>query len=184
MIKVFSILLLLSGCVHKDTSTQRAKLLSSDYRLFEKTPAWGLAQAVEKEDTSSIEKIVKKNRRLIDYEDNTYGQTILKIAIYRRKYNSVKKLVELGADPNKQDKTDGESALMKAAQLGGGGIDHPNADSRYLKILLKSGGDPNATTKAGTIKSNFRHSRVSEGTLRFLDRFFVTAGPPKIPCAF
>ncbi len=149
MINVVAIILTLFSCTNRDTTIDKSKLLGSDYRLFQNTPAWELAKSVEDGDTNSIRLAAKKNKGLIDYREPVYGQTLLKIAVYNRNYNSVKALLESGADPNKQDTHDKMSALMVAAGLGQDGIVPPygNAEPRYLKILLKYGGDPNAGQK-------------------------------------
>lgn len=141
---IIGILLMISGCTNRDTIVDKSKLLGSDYRLFQNTPAWELAKSVEDGDTAAIRLNSGKNKELIDYRDAVYGQTLLSIAVYRQNYNSVRTLLELGADPNKQDTYNGTSPLMVAAGLGGGGFVHPYADPRYLEILLKYGGDPNA----------------------------------------
>jgi len=157
MIKIAALIVILSSCTIKGTANTQGKLLSSDYRLFKNTPAWPLAKAVENEDTSSIRKIITGHKVSVDYPDPVYGGTLLDIAVFNRKYSSVEVLLELGADPNKQNAYNKTSALMTASRLGGGGYIHPYADSRYLKILLKYGGDPNAVQDGDRMEKRTRN---------------------------
>jgi len=153
MIKIIALVFLFS-CSNQDTSIDKKKTLGSDYRLFQNTPAWELAKSVKEGDTNKIRVFIKENKELVDYRDPVYGQTLLKMAVYNRNYYSVITLLELGADPNKQDYHDALSPVMEAASLGGGGSVHPFADPRYLKILLKYGGDPNAVQNGDKMKRN------------------------------
>ena len=125
-----------------------------DYRLFQNTAAWELAKAVEDGNVSKIKEEVSKNKSLLNFRDTRFGQPSLKLAIMNSNFKSVKALVELGADPNMQDTYDGSSPLMEAAQLGLGGFTHDGADSKYLKFLLKHGGDANAEEKGVRRKGN------------------------------
>ncbi|HEY8927569.1 MAG TPA: ankyrin repeat domain-containing protein [Mucilaginibacter sp.] len=145
--KILLSLLLLSGCLHNDTTVKKSKLLASDYRLFYGTPAEKLAKAVIEEDTMSIRMYSGKNGGFIDFREPAYGVTLLHIAIYQRKYASVKYLLEHGADPNRQDNTAGESAVMEAADLGIARNGLNTTDSRFLMMTLKHGGNPNSITK-------------------------------------
>lgn len=151
---VFLIIMLFTNCT--DGNSQ-GKLLSSDYRIFKNTPVWQLAEAVKDEDTISITSIIKGNKKFVDYIDPIYGKTLLMLAVYNRNYNSVKKLLELGADPNKQALDDRESALMMAAGIGERGNIQHNADSNYLNILLRYGGDPNAIQDGDSLKKGSRN---------------------------
>jgi len=126
----------------------------SAYSLFKSTPASGLAEALEKDDTDVIRKNAQVWSRIVNYQEKKYGSTLLEMAVYQRKYNSVKALLELGADPNIQNEANGTSALMEAAQIGEGGLIHPDADVRFLKILLLHGGDPNAIQHEARVKRN------------------------------
>jgi uncharacterized protein len=89
------------------------------------------------------------------------------LAVSRSNYNSVKTLLELGADPNMQSIYDGGSPLTEACKLGLGGFTHDGADSRFLILLLKYGGNPNIEG----------HSKVGS---QFGDRSSLT--PLEIAC--
>lgn len=119
----------------------KLKLLSGDYRLFQDTQAWDLVKAVEDKDVVKIKELVRKNKDLLTVREPRFGQPILKMAVMNENYNAVESLLTLGADPNMQDLDCGDSPLMRAANIGFA-TDH--FDSRFLKLLLKYGGDPNA----------------------------------------
>jgi len=149
MIKLVGIILLLVNCNSDDILIDKSKLLGSDYRLFQNTPAWELSKSVKMEDTSSILAIAKKNPGMVDYREPVYGQTLLKLAVYNHDYNSVKALLESGADPNKRDTHDQVSAFMVAATLDEEGFPpyYSKGSPRYLKLLLRYGGNPNDDIK-------------------------------------
>jgi hypothetical protein len=120
------------------------KLLSSDYRIFQKTKGWELAKAVKNDDTVAIKRIIKANKGLVNITDPKYGQSILALAVIDLKFNCVKILLELGANPNAFNDYDGFTPLMEAITNGGRVM--PN-DPRYLNILLKYGANPNLASK-------------------------------------
>ncbi|MDP9046695.1 MAG: ankyrin repeat domain-containing protein, partial [Bacteroidota bacterium] len=70
------------------------------------------------------------------------------------KYESVKTLVSLGADPNSQDKYDGSSPLMAAAKILLIDENNYGSNPKFLKLLLEHGGDPNAEEKGVRRKGN------------------------------
>jgi len=133
-------ILLVTGCTSRDSSMDKSKLLGVDYRLFQETPAWELAKAVEDGDTVKIRKEMHTQKNLNDFREPRFGRTLLMLAVLNMNYPSVKTLLELGADPNLQDFSYGDSPLMTAAAL-----ENPSSgsDQRFLKLLLKYGGDPN-----------------------------------------
>ena len=61
------------------------------------------------------------------------------LSVFNRHYNSCKTLLELGADVNIHDHSNGSSAILEAAHLERD-IDD---DTRFLKLLLKYGANPN-----------------------------------------
>ena len=142
--------LLLSNCNYENTVQQKNKIPGYSYRLFDKTPLSDLAKAVESQDTSTIRKISKKNT--IDYQEPRYGQTLLRLAVFNGHIKSVQALLERGADPNKQSGTDKKSAFMEAA----GSLEEKDphiASTKYLKLLLKFGADPNAVQDGDNMKA-------------------------------
>ena len=135
-------------------AVDRSHMLGYDYRLFEGTPAWELSNAVRSQDTIQIMAIVSKNKALLESREPKFGQTLLLMAVKTLKFESVRTLVLLGADPNAQDTYDGTSPLMEAADITFLGNDTYGSDPRYLKLLLEHGGDPNAEQKGVRPKGN------------------------------
>ena len=116
-------------------------MLGDDFRLYKHTPAWSLAKAVEDEDTTEISKQVLQMHISVDYRDPEYKQTLLMLATRTNKIESVKKLLELGANPNAHDdstKYFGQSAVLLACRF-------TRPSSKILALLLKYGGNPNST---------------------------------------
>lgn len=116
-------------------------MLGDDFRLYKYTPAWSLAKAVEDEDTTEISKQVLQMHISVDYRDPEYKQTLLMLATRTNKIESVKKLLELGANPNAHNdstKYFGQSAVLLACRF-------TRPSSKILALLLKYGGNPNST---------------------------------------
>lgn len=141
---ITAILLTLTSCTNRDTTVDKNKLLGNDYRLFQNTPAWDLAKAVKDEDIDKIKEDVGKNKSLLSFREPRFGHPLLQMAVMNENFRSVQILSELGADPNIEDTYDGSSSLIEAVKIGSIGGIHGKADSRYLELLLKHGGNPNA----------------------------------------
>jgi hypothetical protein len=163
----------LIGCTNPDTPVDKNSLLGNDYRLFQDTPAWLLAKAVEAEDTGAIKSEINKNKALLRFGEPRFDQGLLQMAVSNKNYPSVKTLLKLGADPNLQDSYFGESPVISAANL----LTADSSDVKFLKILLKYGGDPNAEAK-GSYKHGGQTPLLvacSSGNLGFV-KVLVNAG--------
>lgn len=112
----------------------------TDIRLFNQTPAWELVKAIEKDDSKKIKEILHKNPNLINYQEPVYGMSPIRRAVGRRKYAATKTLIECGVDLNLHSK-DGEAPIFDAISYRWD--EGPTIDDGMLKILLKSGADPN-----------------------------------------
>jgi len=175
---VVGIALFFTSCVNNDTTVNKDDLNGFDFRLFQGTPAWDLAKATEDENVDGIKREIQRNKSLVNYREPRFGQTLLQMAVKTLKFKSVEALVELGANPNIQDKYDGSSPVMEAAKINNEFSGGP--DSRYLKLLLKHGGDPNAEEK--TPRRNYNSTRktpllnaCSAGVLEYV-KLLVEAG--------
>lgn len=131
---MIAVVVLCVGCYDRDRKADKEKLLGNDYRLFQDTPVWGLAKAVQDEDTSLIVELAKVGNLEIDYQEAKFGNTLLVLAIKNDDYKSVKALLELGANPNISDHYRGSTPMHDAAE---------NKDPKYLRILLEYKGNPN-----------------------------------------
>jgi uncharacterized protein len=124
-------LLFVNACSSKN-------MTGMDIELF-KGQAWNLARAVYNEDTLRIAEILAKGNIPVDFKEPKFGNTLLMWAVRTNRCNSVKTLLENGADPNLQNNYDGTSALMYASTFG---LDY-SRDTRILQLLLQHGGNPN-----------------------------------------
>ncbi|MFN0290110.1 ankyrin repeat domain-containing protein [Pedobacter helvus] len=124
----------LTGCYNRDKKVDKKKLLGRDYRLFQDTPVWGLAKAVEDENITLINQLATEKKIPIDYKESKFGNTLLMLAIGNNDYESVKALLDLGANPNIADDYRGSTPMHDAAK---------NEDPKYLKLLIEHKGNPN-----------------------------------------
>lgn len=138
LIYAFQLALFIS-CGDRDTIVDKSKLNGNDYRLFQETPIWNLAKAVQDENVEEIKRIVKKDSVDVNYQESKFGHTLLILTIKNQHLNSCKTLLELGADPNKHDTYDGSSAIIDAAAINS----IEGVDVKFLKLLLEHGGNPN-----------------------------------------
>ena len=60
---IFSLMIISCDKINREHKVNKEELLSSDYRIFQDTPAWELAKAVWDEDIDKIKKEVKKTIR-------------------------------------------------------------------------------------------------------------------------
>lgn len=130
-----SLLFCLTSCYNQETLADKSKMMGNDYRLYQSTPAWALAKAVEAGDIEKIKEEVLQKKVSVDHQESRLGQTLMMLAIFNSEYDSVKTLLELGANPNQHDKFKGKTPVIVAAG---------NADPKYLKLLLAYKGDPNS----------------------------------------
>ncbi|NMM64107.1 ankyrin repeat domain-containing protein [Clostridium sp. P21] len=126
--------------------------------IYKDTSAWELALAVRDEKTKTIEKIVKDNPKLLNYQDPKYGVTLLLWSVGTERYKSAEELLKCGADPNIASTNTGETPLFTAA--GYSWIDNDyKKDAKYVKLLLKYGANPNKNNmkenKPGFVKTVF-----------------------------
>ena len=123
--------------------TEPHEYLASDYRIFKDTPAWDLAKAVRDADTAEIRYQILEKKIPVNYQEQKYGESMLSISTYQNNIKSVKKLLELGADPNLYVDTinrSGQNPVIKACKS-------KKISIEILKLLLDYGGNPNAVTK-------------------------------------
>jgi len=135
VVLVVFLLSLLSGC-----SDGEYKVI--DVKIYQNTPAWELAKAVNNQDTKRIAQIVQKSPEVLDYQDPKYGTTLLFWAVGMEKYDAAEALLKAGANPDIISVYEGGTALYRAA--GFSFVDNQaKTDSKYVKLLLAYGADPN-----------------------------------------
>lgn len=140
----------------------KEQLLGDDFRLFQDTPAWDLAKAVDDEDVDEIRRQVLSLNVSVDYKEDKFGETLLMIAVRTNKTKSVKVLLELGADPNEPDDTIhgyGRNSVIYASEFS-----TPNP--QLLKLLLENGGNPNSIER-GMQKDNVGNWEPARGFALF-----------------
>lgn len=138
-------LFLLTNCYNQETIVDKNTLLGYDYRLFQSTPAWTLAKAVQEQDIVKIKEEVLKNKVPVNYKETRFGSTLLFLAIFNGQYESAQTLLELGANPNLADTYQGTTPIIQAAS---------NEDPKYLALLLKYKGNPNSSENAPEMEGN------------------------------
>ena len=126
---------------------QKGGLYGDDIHIFEKTKVWELAKAVKHQNIDKIKELCKAHKNWINFQEWRFGMTVLNWAVQMRKIESVKALIEAGADSNVQDSS-GTSPFIEAARV--------EESTDYLKLLLAHGGNVNdiaLKTMAGTCRT-------------------------------
>lgn len=137
IIQLFSSCLLLScSNINRDKQVDKANLTGDDYRLFQNTPAWELAEAARDEDIKKLESITSRNPELINYQEPKYGNTLLKLTVMNQQFKAFKALLERKADVSIHNTFDGTSAIIEAC-----GSKH--YDITYAQMLIEYGANIN-----------------------------------------
>ncbi|SDI25240.1 Ankyrin repeat-containing protein [Flavobacterium omnivorum] len=126
---------------NRESKINKSELLGNDIRLFQDTPVWNLAKAVEDENLTLIKEEINLKKTNPNYKEPKFGSTLLMLGIKNNKYKSVNLLLYLGADPNLGDSYAGETAMICASK---------SSDINYLKLLLKYKGNPNSRENVQT----------------------------------
>ncbi len=138
----FFLVIILTIMINNSISCQNNSSLGKGYgfNLFDNTPVSKLAEAVESENILDIEKYVLKDKLPIDFQDSSFGSTLLKLALIRSKIKAAKTLLALGADPNLKSPIDDSSPFLSACA----NIDLIEKPSETLLLLLNYKADPNS----------------------------------------
>lgn len=129
---IFAICVLLVSCKQEDRNVV----------FFKDTKAYNLAKAIEKEDLDEVENLVKSDAKLLEVIDPISGSNVLSLALTLENFESFKKLLDLGANPNFINPITKRSILIDACTF----YNKPEPytiDLRYLKLLLEKGANPN-----------------------------------------
>lgn len=157
---ILIVLFIAVSCNNKEEKVNKRELLGNDFRLFQDTPVWNLAKAVEDENLSLIKEEINLKKANPNYKESKFGSTLLMLAIKNNKYKSVNILLVLGADPNLGDSYTGETAMICATK---------NTDINYLKLLLKYNGNPNSKENVKTKKGDQARKTALTSAISYYD---------------
>ena len=138
---LFIVLFVCSTYIDIDKPVKKSKLIESDYRLFQGTPAWPMARAAHFGDLKSVEAILNENPELSNIQDSVYGNTVLMLSIIHRDKKLFKLLLDHGANVNIHNtkKGNGASPITLACS-------YPKDDCYFVRELIEHGADVNDTT--------------------------------------
>ena len=119
---------------------------ANSFQLYKRTPVWEFAKAVRDEDCEKIAYWVQDKNIPIDTPEERFGQTLLILAAINNKHISVRKLLELGADPNIHNTEREYTPLIYAMRY---------SDIEIVELMLGYGADPNLPSKTYDNKAAF-----------------------------
>jgi len=117
-------------------------LVERNLEFFRETRAYELAKPIAEGDLKRIEQIVKDDSTLLSFTNPTSGSNVLELCLYVEQFESFKKLLELGSNPNFVNPITRYSILTDACKF----YYKPEAytvDLRYIQSLLEYGANPN-----------------------------------------
>ncbi|MCC9065943.1 ankyrin repeat domain-containing protein [Flavobacterium piscisymbiosum] len=158
---IFCMVLLFISC-NRETKVDKQKLLGNDYRLFQNTPAWLLAKAVEDNNVEKIKEEVISNKVNINYQESRFGNSLLMLAITNSQYKTTEELLKLGADPNLKDFYRGSNSVIDATD---------NEDPKYLILVLKYEGNANSLETAPGKEGNQARSTALNNAISYVDEY-------------
>lgn len=125
----------------RNIPVEKDSYLGWDVRRFQTTKAWNLAKAIDDHNIREMRRQVIVLKVPVDTRDRKKLFTPLMYAVFNNDIQSVKVLLELGADPNIptdsiSDK--GDNSVIIASR-------YSDISIEILKLLLKYGGNPNST---------------------------------------
>ncbi len=110
--------------------------------FFKGTKAYSLAKAVYDSDLKKIEELVRKDSTLLSVTNPISGSNVLSLSIHIEKYDALKKLLELGGNPNSVNSLTKYSLLIESIRPFGTQFEW-RREHQYAKLLLEYGADPN-----------------------------------------
>lgn len=109
--------------------------------FFKDTKAYELAKAVQKADLKQIETLVKEDSTLLTVTNPVSENNVLALCLHVGQFESLKKLLKMGADPNFINSKTKSSVLMESCSYFGNFF-NLKEDNRYAELLLQYGADP------------------------------------------
>ena len=159
---MFFLNLYLVSCVQEDVSRNTA--------FFKDTKAYALAKAVEKGDIETIEKLVKKDTTLLELSNPVSGSNVLILCLYVEQFESFKKLLELGANPNFINPYDNYSVLIDAIKPFGSQFEW-RKENQYAELLLEYGAEPNYVVENDFTNKKGRHISATSPLMEASDLY-------------
>ncbi|MBP6510011.1 MAG: ankyrin repeat domain-containing protein [Candidatus Kapabacteria bacterium] len=120
-----------SGC-DRDRVVNKQRLHGNDVRLFQGTPAWDLAKAIEDEDNALIRSIVATDPTILRVTEPVYGSAPLRLATSMFKLRSLVALLKLDTNINARDSFYGETILI-------GACGDPDVPLQIVQTLVNAG---------------------------------------------
>ena len=125
----------------RNIPVEKDSYIGWDVRRFNTTKAWYLAKAIDDHNIREMRRQVIVLKVPVDTRDRINEFTPLMYAVFNNDIQSVKVLLELGADPNLPTDSisnSGENSVIVACEYIG-------ISQEILKLLLEYGGNPNST---------------------------------------
>jgi len=129
-----------------------------DFDLFRGTPSHQLALAVKNESIDQIAETISQKKVPVDAVDPRFGHTLLMLAVSNNLKASVKKLLELGADPNKRSIMKSSSdEIVTPFLIGCNHIYKKDyCDISILKLLIDHGGKVDEEVEIQYLNANYK----------------------------
>jgi len=140
---------LLACCQSQEGPVDQSTLRGTDYRLFQGTPLWGMAQAAQADDASRLTALGKTSGLDVDTPEPRFGKTVLLLAVANEDYAACQALLGMGASPNAHDRYNGTSPLLQAAA---------GRNPAFVELLLAHGGNPNDVETGARPSGNTRRN--------------------------
>lgn len=139
LIILVSFLIPFLSCHDREQNVDPRILANNDFRLFQETPAWELAKAVEDENEQGIYEILKGEPNMVNYQCPRYGETVLHLAASHHKLKSIECLLKSNADINIRDTENGDTPLNNACYASYAG----DEGIKTIELLIEHGADVN-----------------------------------------
>lgn len=136
--------------------------------FFKETKAYDLAKAVYASDMSKIEKLVKADTSLLSFTNPISGSNVLFLSIYTEKYDALKKLLELGGNPNSINPFTKYSLLMESIRPFGSQFEW-RREHQFAELLLEKGANPNYVVEEDFINLKGNHVVASSPLMNASD---------------
>ncbi len=122
--------------INREKQVDKTELTGEDYRLFQNTPAWDIAKAVQDENEKRINEIVIKDPKLINFQESKFGFTLLMLTIRNQQFKPFEVLLKNKANVHIHDTYEGSTALIEACNS-------KYYDVKFAATLLQYGANVN-----------------------------------------